>query len=54
MMQMIYNHCTIFEDVDSKNIIDVFGLIGPINIKEELKKSPSLKISFDPNQVYIG
>ena len=54
MMQMIFNHCTIFEDHDSKNIIDKFGLIGPINIKEELKKSPSLKISFDPNQVYIG
>ena len=53
-MQMIYNHCTIFNDIDSKNIIDKFRLIGTINIKEELKKSPSLKISFDPNQVYIG
>ena len=32
IMQLIYNHCPIMDHKDSKNIVDKFGLIGPINI----------------------
>jgi hypothetical protein len=38
-MQAIYNECPILDHKDSKEFVNTFTLIGPVDIDEEIEKS---------------